>query len=61
MEKNILQVNKNTPMHSIFNIIYNSPIPIAVVEDKKLIGVIVRGAVIGALAKDSEVNLNYAL
>lgn len=61
MKKNILQVDKDMSMKSIFNVIHNTPIPIAVVEDKRLIGVIVRGAVIAALAKDNEVNLNHAL
>ncbi|MYL32360.1 betaine/proline/choline family ABC transporter ATP-binding protein [Pontibacillus yanchengensis] len=46
-----------TSMNEIFDMIHDSPVPIAVVEDGKLRGVIVRGAVIGALA-GSEVSLN---
>lgn len=61
METNIPKVDKDTPMSSIFNIIHNSPLPIAVVENNKLLGVIVRGAVIAALSKDREVSLDYAL
>ncbi|RSL35176.1 glycine betaine/L-proline ABC transporter ATP-binding protein [Salibacterium salarium] len=53
-------VSKDTPLNEIFNQIYDSPVPIAVVEDDKLLGVIVRGAVIGALAGDSEVTTNDA-
>ncbi|RSL33618.1 glycine betaine/L-proline ABC transporter ATP-binding protein [Salibacterium salarium] len=53
-------VSKETPLNEIFNQIYDSPVPIAVVEDDKLLGVIVRGAVIGALAGDSEVTTNDA-
>lgn len=45
-------------MQDIFNIIYDSQTPVAVMKDEKLEGIIVRGAVIAALASDSEVNLN---
>ena len=39
--------------------IYDTPVPIAVVEDNgRLNGIIVRGAVLAALANDGEVNLN---
>ena len=51
------QLKKTQPLNDIFSIIYDSPIPVAVVEDEKLAGIIVRGAVIGALAGESEVNL----
>ena len=57
-ENTIPRVEKDTPMNDIFNIIHNSKVPVAVVEDNKLLGVIVRGAVIAALSADSEVNLN---
>ncbi|MFA9556628.1 glycine betaine/L-proline ABC transporter ATP-binding protein [Evansella sp. AB-rgal1] len=58
MQNNIPKVEKDTPMHDIFNIIYNSPVPVAVIDNNKLVGVIVRGAVIGALARDGEVKLD---
>ncbi|MBB6454672.1 glycine betaine/proline transport system ATP-binding protein [Salirhabdus euzebyi] len=48
-------VTPTTTMTEIFNIIYNSPVPVAVVDDGTLKGIIVRGAVIAALA-GSEVN-----
>lgn len=40
----------------IFNLIYDSPTPLAVVENDRLIGVVIRGSVIEALAEtDSSV------
>ena len=53
-------VGKETALNDIFSIIYDSPIPVTVVEDGKLVGIIVRGTVIGALAGESEVNLTNA-
>lgn len=50
-------VEKDTTLNDIFSIIHDSPVPVAVVENKKLSGIIVRGAVIGALAGENEVNL----
>jgi len=56
----IPRVDKETPMHDIFNIIHDSPLPIAVVENEKMVGIIVRGAVIAALSEDGEVNMENA-
>src|SRR5690625_7980802 len=56
----IPRVDKDTPMHDIFNIIHDSPLPIAVVENEKMVGIIVRGAVIAALSEDGEVNMENA-
>jgi glycine betaine/proline transport system ATP-binding protein len=53
-------VEKDTPLNEIFTIIHDSPVPVAVVEDEKLLGIIVRGSVIAALAGDSEVNMSHA-
>ncbi|WP_422124368.1 glycine betaine/L-proline ABC transporter ATP-binding protein [Planococcus sp. X10-3] len=53
-------VTKDTLMNAIFDISHNSPVPITVVEDGKLLGIIVRGAVIAALAGSGEVNLTHA-
>ncbi|HLR52366.1 MAG TPA: glycine betaine/L-proline ABC transporter ATP-binding protein [Candidatus Avamphibacillus sp.] len=58
LKKDIQKVEKDKPMNDIFNIIYDSPIPVAVVDDNRLEGIIVRGAVIAGLARDGEVNLN---
>ncbi|KGP72264.1 quaternary amine ABC transporter ATP-binding protein [Pontibacillus yanchengensis] len=57
METEVPTASLETSMNEIFDMIHDSPVPIAVVEDGKLRGVIVRGAVIGALA-GSEVSLN---
>lgn len=54
---NIPKVDKETPMTDIFNIIHDSPMPVAVIENEKLVGIIVRGAVIAALSEDGEVNV----
>lgn len=54
----IPKVDKDMSMSEIFNIIYDSPMPLAVVEDNRLLGIIVRGAVIAALSDDSEVNID---
>lgn len=58
LQQDIPKVEKSTPMHEIFSLIHDSPIPVAVVEEDKLVGIIVRGAVIAALAREGEVNLN---
>ncbi|KHE68981.1 glycine betaine/L-proline ABC transporter ATP-binding protein ProV [Halobacillus sp. BBL2006] len=57
LRTDIPKVEKDTSMNEIFNVIHDAPVPVAVVEDGKLRGIIVRGAVIAALA-GSEVNLN---
>ncbi|ADH97894.1 quaternary amine ABC transporter ATP-binding protein [Salisediminibacterium selenitireducens] len=51
-------VGKETPLHDLFDLIHDSPVPVAVVEDEKLEGIIVRGAVIAALSGENEVNLD---
>lgn len=56
LRTDIQKVAKDTPMNDIFNIIYDSPIPVAVVDNERLEGIIVRGAVIAGLAEDGEVN-----
>ncbi|GAB3056668.1 glycine betaine/L-proline ABC transporter ATP-binding protein [Salinicoccus sesuvii] len=53
-------VTKDTLMNAVFEISHDSPVPIPVVEDDKLLGIIVRGAVISALAGQGEVNLTHA-
>ncbi|WP_407271682.1 glycine betaine/L-proline ABC transporter ATP-binding protein [Radiobacillus sp. PE A8.2] len=60
LKTDVPTVTKDTSMHDIFEVIHNSPVPIAVVEDGKLLGIIVRGAVIAALAGEGEVNIENA-
>ncbi|GEN52986.1 glycine betaine/L-proline ABC transporter ATP-binding protein ProV [Halobacillus faecis] len=57
LRTDVPKVDPQTPMQEIFDIIHDSPVPVAVIEEGKLKGVIVRGAVLAALA-GSEVNLN---
>ncbi|MFD2630299.1 quaternary amine ABC transporter ATP-binding protein [Oceanobacillus kapialis] len=58
LKNDIPKVDRETPLKEIFDIIYDSPIPVAVVEEGRLVGIIVRGAVIAALAGEGEVNLD---
>jgi glycine betaine/proline transport system ATP-binding protein len=60
LKTDVRTVSRDTSMNEIFNIIHNSPVPISVVENDKLVGVIVRGVVIAALAGEGEVNLQNA-
>lgn len=57
LKNNIPKVDRDTSLKEIFDIIHDSPIPVAVVEEGKLVGIIVRGAVIAALAGEGEVNI----
>ncbi|MFT5871891.1 MAG: glycine betaine/proline transport system ATP-binding protein [Clostridium sp.] len=50
-------VRPDLSLNDLFEVIHNSPVPVAVVEDKILKGIIVRGAVLAALA-GNEVNLD---
>lgn len=50
LDKNVKKVSKDTLISDVFQIIYNSPAPLAVVDDDdRVVGVIVRGSVIGAM------------
>ena len=50
IDKNVQKVQKDTLVSDIFNLIYDSPTPLAVVDDKdRLVGVVIRGSVISAL------------
>ncbi|RDW18188.1 glycine betaine/L-proline ABC transporter ATP-binding protein [Oceanobacillus arenosus] len=60
IKTDIPKVEKDTALHDIFAIIHDSQVPVAVVENGKLLGIIVRGAVIAALSGDGEVNLENA-
>ncbi|WP_077940904.1 quaternary amine ABC transporter ATP-binding protein [Enterococcus faecium] len=64
IDKNVQKVHKDTLISDIFNLIYDSPAPLAVIDDEdRLLGVVIRGSVIGALTdteakEESEVNAN---
>lgn len=55
--KDLPTVEEDVPMQEIFDLSHDSPMPVAVVKDKQLRGVIVRGALIAALSTSKEVNL----
>jgi len=50
METDVPKVSPDLSLNDLFEVIHNSPVPVAVVEDKILKGIIVRGAVLAALA-----------
>lgn len=51
METNVPKVFPDTPLHDLFEIIHDIPVPVTVVDNKNnLRGVIVRGAVLAALS-----------
>lgn len=56
MEKNVPTVAPQTPLHDLFDIVSTSPIPVAVVDEGQLKGIIIRGAVLAALSSSQEVN-----
>ena len=55
LKKDIPTVTRTTSMNDIFSVIHDSTTPVAVVDEGKLVGIIVRGAVIAALAGENEV------
>lgn len=57
IKTDVPRVEKDTTLNDIFSVIYDSPVPVAVVENHKLSGIIVRGSIIGALAGESGVNI----
>ncbi|KYG26616.1 quaternary amine ABC transporter ATP-binding protein [Alkalihalobacillus trypoxylicola] len=50
VNRDIPQVSLDTPIHELLDSLSTSSVPLAVVEDGKLRGIIVRGAVLGALS-----------
>ena len=56
LDENVTVIGKDMIVSDIFNIIYDSPTPLAVVDNGKLKGVVIRGSVIEALAESGEVN-----
>lgn len=60
LKTNIPTVEKDTPLRDIFSLIYDSPVPVAVTENERLTGIIVRGSVIAGLAGEGEVNNHNA-
>ncbi|MGM0202170.1 quaternary amine ABC transporter ATP-binding protein [Enterococcus sp. AZ149] len=57
IDKNVKKIDKDMLVTDIFNLIYDSPTPLAVVENDRLIGVVIRGSVIEALAETDSASL----
>ncbi len=55
IDTNVPVVDPELSLNDLFEVVYNAPVPVAVVEGKILKGIIVRGAVLAALA-GNEVN-----
>ena len=50
IDKNVRRIPKDRMVTDIFNLIFDSPAPLAVVEGDRLVGVVIRGSVLEALA-----------
>lgn len=50
IDKNVRRIPKDMLVTDIFNLIFDSPAPLAVVEGDRLVGVVIRGSVLEALA-----------
>ncbi len=50
IRKDMPTIDQTTSIHDIFDVIHDSPVPVAVTEEGKLRGIIVRGTLIAALA-----------
>jgi len=57
VDTDITSIDKDMLVNDIFPIIYDSPTPVAVTDNNKLLGVVIRGSVLEALA-ETEVNIN---
>ncbi len=58
IEENVPTVHPDTPLNELFDVVSTSPVPLAVVEDGLLKGIIIRGAVLAALSSGQEVNID---
>ncbi|MDL2212297.1 glycine betaine/L-proline ABC transporter ATP-binding protein [Erysipelotrichaceae bacterium OttesenSCG-928-M19] len=58
LRHDMVTIDKDTYLNEVFTLIYDSAIPIAVVSNNKLRGILIKGVVLQALAKDGEVNIN---
>lgn len=55
IDKNVQKIHKDMLISDIFNLIYDSPAPLAVVDNEdRLVGVVIRGSVIGALTDTNQ-------
>lgn len=56
VDTDITTIDKDMLVNDIFPIIYDSPTPIAVTDNNKLVGVVIRGSVLEALAETEVTN-----
>lgn len=54
IDKNVRTIPKDMLVTDIFNLIFDSPTPLAVVENNRLEGVVIRGSVLEALAATTD-------
>lgn len=54
LDENVPTVHSETPLHDLFDLVSTTQIPVAVVDDKILKGIIIRGAVLAALSTSSQ-------
>ncbi|MEO1769043.1 quaternary amine ABC transporter ATP-binding protein [Candidatus Enterococcus ferrettii] len=54
IDKNVRTIPKDMLVTDIFNLIFDSPTPLAVVENNRLEGVVIRGSVLEALAETTD-------
>lgn len=54
IDPNVITIEKETRVSEIFNLIYDSSYPLAVIENNKLKGVVIKRSVLEALADDTD-------
>ena len=57
VENNVISISKDMLVTNIFPLIYNSQTPLAVIENEKVVGVLVKGCIIEALANNNSKNI----
>lgn len=55
IEQNVPQVQPETPLNELFDLVSTTSVPVAVVNEGKLKGIIIRGAILAALSSGNEV------
>lgn len=58
LRTDIISIEKDTLLNDIFDLIHDSPAPVAVTDNGRLLGIVIRGAIVGALTKTNGVTNN---
>ncbi|MBP1041685.1 glycine betaine/L-proline ABC transporter ATP-binding protein [Vagococcus sp. BWB3-3] len=58
MRTDIIAIDRDTLLNEIFDLIHDSPAPVAVTDNGRLLGIIIRGAIVAALTKTNGVTGN---